>query len=707
MISKKYTLLFIKYIAISILVEMLIMFAQPQPALKEYKIVESKSVLTDEYKITQVGYEQLGMNYICVKGDPQLYINNVNQTVQSIEIQFVKCSEDNPAICVYYPQSDGVVGEHRMRYFTYYEADLRAVVEIPSGNYSFIRLDINADFELADIKLSSKPLIVTFAEKKTALDPSLIRIIIIFIALLLFGCYFSHTNKKIVTVMKTIQRRACREFKSNLLFYGCLYAALFFFAVKILPFNKYKLYFTFSLLIITHIFAAKRTIIGEKPENLFIVICLLSGLILSIAMPRTLWVTWDDETHFPRALALSYLGTPKNTRAENNLTMYGRYQFSFDKAIVEQQEKELDDLYAEGSVSDNTSIDIGWYKSLSYFPNAIGLFIGRLLHLPFHSIFVLGRVSGLLFYAIVIYFAIKITPIGKMIMLVIALLPTSMILASSYSYDPWLTALTMLWVAMLLDECKKKGQTLTFKRALLMLLIYWLACSAKAIYCVLGFAFILLSKEKFATKKERRNFYIVFSLLLVIIVSTFMYPFVFKTSSFSDFRGGTDVNSVEQVRFILKNPFSYASILFKHIFNYLSLENSSNYITLFGYLGSAKYHLVFIVLITAVIITNRNSDDIILVDNWKNRLVFLGLIFCTICLFSTALYISFTAVSSTRIGGVQARYLIPLLFPSFVFVGTGRIQINIKIGKYNQIIACVSTFLLFSAIWDTCISKYI
>lgn len=706
MVIKKYIILFIECVIISFFLESLIVFAQPKPVCKTYNIEEGKSVLTNEYELSLVGYEQTGMHYVCLDGDPQFYINNVNQSVQSIEIQFLECDAKNPGINVYYPTADGVVGEHRMKYFTYYELEKKAVVEIPNDYYEFIRLDINTDFVLADIKISSQPLAVAFDEKKADFDISLYRIAVIFLITFLFSCYCSHKNIKVFMVMRTFFNWLLRVFKSNLLYFG-IYAALFLLAVKILPIHRYKLGFAFAVLIIVHVFVAKKASTEKKPENLFIIICLLAGLLLSVAMPKTLWVTWDDESHFPRAVVVSHLGTPKITRAESNLTFYGRYQLSFEKEIVNQQTAELDALYEEGSVSDDFFAGVGLYQSLSYLPNAIGLFIGRLLHLSFHQIFVLGRVSGLLFYAVIVYFAIKITPIGKMIMLVIALLPTSVILASSYSYDPWLIALTMLWVAMLLDECKKKERPLTLKKMLLMLSLYGLACSAKAIYCVLGFAFLLLPQEKFISKKERKNFCILFSILFVMIVASFICPLIFNTSSFSDFRGGGGVNASEQIKFILSNPFSYLIILFKHICAYISLENSENYITLFGYLGSAKYHLVFIVLLTAVIITDRNENDVALVDNWKNRIIILGLILCAICLISTALYISFTPVAATWIGGVQARYLIPLLFPTFAFMGTGKIQINLKSGVYNLIIACLSSFLLFSAVWDTCISKYV
>ncbi len=58
----------------------------------------------------------------------------------------------------------------------------------------------------------------------------------------------------------------------------------------------------------------------------------------------------------------------------------------------------------------------------------------------------------LLTYALTVYFAIRKLKSGKMIMSVIALFPTNIVLASNYSYDPWVTGFSLLGTAYFVSE---------------------------------------------------------------------------------------------------------------------------------------------------------------------------------------------------------------------------------------------------------------
>lgn len=60
----------------------------------------------------------------------------------------------------------------------------------------------------------------------------------------------------------------------------------------------------------------------------------------------------------------------------------------------------------------------------------------------------------------IIYYAIKRLRYGKILMSVIALLPTSMVLASSYSYDWWVIALTLAGNILLYRKSAKTGRNL-------------------------------------------------------------------------------------------------------------------------------------------------------------------------------------------------------------------------------------------------------
>ena len=68
-------------------------------------------------------------------------------------------------------------------------------------------------------------------------------------------------------------------------------------------------------------------------------------------------------------------------------------------------------------------------------PSALGIVLATLLNLGSFPLFYLGRFFNLLMFAALAYFAVRITPVGKNAMMVAGLLPMTLHLASSYSYD--------------------------------------------------------------------------------------------------------------------------------------------------------------------------------------------------------------------------------------------------------------------------------
>ncbi len=90
------------------------------------------------------------------------------------------------------------------------------------------------------------------------------------------------------------------------------------------------------------------------------------------------------------------------------------------------------------------------YGPISYLPSIITVGILDRLGTPLPLIFFAGRWASLAVFIFMYYWAIRITPIGKQVLFVLGLLPTTLLLASSYSADPMTIALAMLGVALIL-----------------------------------------------------------------------------------------------------------------------------------------------------------------------------------------------------------------------------------------------------------------
>lgn len=434
-------------------------------------------------------------------------------------------------------------------------------------------------------------------------------------------------------------------------------------------------------------------------ERMFLAIALPFGMYMALAVPADTLVSWDDEIHYRRALAVSYVTTSVYTEADivmfshnvpnekvgdpfsGTMTDWLSGDAKWAQSKTDEYHAALNQLHEDGE-SFNTGLfvtappdtSIANYAFLGYLPSAFGLWLARLIHLPFGAIFAFGRLANLLFYCFVVYWAIKITPTKKVLLAAFALLPTNLFLAANYSYDPWLTAFVLLGTAMLIRELCETETNVSTRNWALILLAFFLAFGPKAIYFPLVGLVLLVPRAKFASPRSRRKLICAAVLLAAFVAFTFVAPFISSGgASSTDLRGGSDVNSGAQLLFILNDPIEYFSILTSFIFNtYLTFPASDMYSMSFAYLGCASDVLPALKAVPAVallIVAATDSNDLsILLARQRNKLWVIFVFFVTVALIATSLYVSYTPVGLDTVNGCQSRYLLPLLFPFLAFV---------------------------------------
>lgn len=85
-----------------------------------------------------------------------------------------------------------------------------------------------------------------------------------------------------------------------------------------------------------------------------------------------------------------------------------------------------------------------------YLPQTMGLALGRALDLGFGGVFALGRLGNLLFYSLCLSLAVRLCRRYKTALLFAGLLPMALHQAASFSYDPFLNGMALLFFAALL-----------------------------------------------------------------------------------------------------------------------------------------------------------------------------------------------------------------------------------------------------------------
>ncbi|MBQ2460868.1 MAG: DUF2142 domain-containing protein [Clostridia bacterium] len=447
-----------------------------------------------------------------------------------------------------------------------------------------------------------------------------------------------------------------------------------------------------------------RRTLGAKPEIFFLILTLMTGGILSFMLPDATAVSWDDGHHFQHALNYSTIGHVRFTQQDmeameaHNVKNYSLGEDR--KAWLEEQDR----LHADGAVY----VTHGFHMRPTQFwtgTYGLGLFLGRLFHLSYWMTWSLGRFTGLLAYALIGFFAIRRLHSGKMILASVLMIPEAVFLASNYSYDPGVTSLIALGLSYCFVQWQEPEKKIQLLDELVMIIAMAFGCLAKAIYFPVLLFPLLLPKSKFTDSKHHKRFIAATVSAILLLLASFVIPFL-TGSGEGDTRGGSDVNAFGQAQFILTHPLEYTEILLRFLRDYLSWDTAPQYLGFFAYMGWAPNLVLYQMIMAVVIFTDKRETDEALSQRVGVRSLMLFLLFGTICLVATSLYVSYTPVGSRGISGCQPRYLIPLVFPIMMLLGSGKIRNHMNQALYNGLVFAGTGYVGFCAALFTCIANY-
>lgn len=525
-------------------------------------------------------------------------------------------------------------------------------------------------------------------------------------------------------------------------------------------FNEFRFAFLFVCLSAIALLAYSYKHLDARPEIIVFLLLLGVGSLYVFSLPSEVFISWDEAIHYNRAVSLSYC-----IGGEQNAAEYWLYSGNGLRPenyhVIEQlnaAQIDFQNMFHVGATAPVDSAALGSLWIICYLPSALGLLIGRIFHFPYHIIFMMGAFANLLLYSVLVYLAVRKVKSGKMILTAIALMTTTVFLASRYSYDIWVIGFFLLGMSYFLSAMQTQG-TIGKKDLVVMWAAFFFGSFAKSIYFLIMSCLLFLPKEKFTSKKQhvlfktavlasmgalaagmvlpfvlipaifalfygvcyfayliiqkmsKKQLIIVGTVCTILIVAVGMlaaYKIVPGMLGEGDLRGGA-VNPSEQYLDILNNPFEYIKILFNFLSQkYLSFTHVNGWTINFSfmaYVGVSSIRFLPAVLLILVAATDKNRYDT-WGKQWKVRLGMVISVFATICLMATALYIDFTPYGSKEILGCQARYLIPLFYPFFALIGSAKIQNRMNRKWYNGIVIGISTVILLTNIWTLLISAY-
>ena len=405
-------------------------------------------------------------------------------------------------------------------------------------------------------------------------------------------------------------------------------------------------------------------------EKLFLILGIIFGSLFMFLMP--IGSVPDETNHFLRSYEIStgrIIGIKKGNEVGDYLPT------NIEKAIIYNNsertyKKELNNINIKINNEKkfynfaNTSL----YSFVSYIPQSLGILVGRIFHLPIIIIAYLGRIFNFVSWLLITYLAIKKIPVGKMLVLLISLLPMSIQEAISLAPDAMTNCISIALISFVLYHVYNKRKLL--KKDIVLATILCTAISLlKIVYLPLCLIILLIPYDKFKSKKDK---YIIIGLMACFVVALNLIWLKISSNFLIEFMPG--VNSSKQTSYILHHPYSYLRVVFStyeyHLPTYIYTMLGSNLEWLNVYV-SQPYLLVMLFLILYVALFN---NDVILKPNIKCMFAFVSI--CIVVLISTSLYVQWTSYRYLEISGIQGRYFIPILLPLLLLLNNNKVKKN-------------------------------
>ncbi len=298
---------------------------------------------------------------------------------------------------------------------------------------------------------------------------------------------------------------------------------------------------------------------------------------------------------------------------------------------------------------------------------ALGVLLGRVFGLSGTATFYLGRLFNFLFSFAFIVIAVRLMPIGRTILMTISLLPMTLHLLASYSYDAEVIGFAFLLIALLLrviclDERPSRGVLVA------SVVVATLLTPCKLVYVFLCFVALLAPKERFSSKREMFTWKAAMLAAPLLVLVLLRLSMLAKVSGIGEDPNATTSRLGEQgvmvsVSSILSNPLHSILVFFRTLYQ----EGPDYLFTLVGgrlgwlQINTAGNETQSLVLFATLGISMLPSVGDRACIPRRVRWWFVVLFVATFVAILASMYLGWTFVTEDTIMGVQGRYFLPVL----------------------------------------------
>ncbi len=299
---------------------------------------------------------------------------------------------------------------------------------------------------------------------------------------------------------------------------------------------------------------------------------------------------------------------------------------------------------------------------LAYVPQAVGISAARLMGMTTVPLLYLGRFCNLLFFVLMTALAMRRLPFGKEVLFGVALLPMTLHLSASFSYDVMILGCMFCFTAVCLDLAWQKEKVSWTDVAVLMILMA-VAGPCKMVYAVMMGLCLLIPVRKFGGWGRWAFAALAvggaWAVSMYLVNSQVLVSYATETESY--------VMWAEEPGYSLTLLLHQPVRLIRMFYQTILWQAEHYHLTMIGaYLGNLDEVLEVPYLVVAAFtfglleLAFRKPGESLNMSGRQRLWV------CTVCAGCAAatmasMLIAWTPISSRIINGVQGRYFLPFL----------------------------------------------
>lgn len=334
------------------------------------------------------------------------------------------------------------------------------------------------------------------------------------------------------------------------------------------------------------------------------------------------------------------------------------------------------------------------YSPVSYLPQAFAVTIARLFTRDVFWIAFFTKLAGFGFCTAAIFFSLKIIPVKRECLLLIALLPMFIQQSVVITADGFLNGVAIVFTAYVLYLAYVSKEKITKRQIAVIYLCMILLGLCKIVFLPLCLLAFVLPSEKFDSV---RNYWRILLTGFAAACAANLGWLAVSSGYLYQIRKGVD--SGLQVAHVLKDPVNYLNVIYntvleKHEIIFWEffgdgLGALTIYVNRFGY-----YFCAALLIILAV-----SRYDMITIKK-KDKMIMLFAVISSVLLIFTSEYVQWTKVAADVIEGIQGRYFIPVALIICICLESKNVTLDRKnIDKYIfPFIGYINVFAIISCV---------